>query len=239
MDRWEPATIPMFPLGRALLPGDSLPLRVFEPRYRALLTDTLGEYRELLERREADPDVPTPTLSPPGFGVVLISQGHEVGGGDIRYDVGTYADIAQMSRRPDGQASLSCVGGNRFRVVEWLPEAPYPLATVQPLPNPPVTAEHRAAFESLCARVATLLDEFADNRGIAALALNPVERAIVDLSRLDEALHDELGVAGWAARFPLGSSDRQLLLEADDADTQLRILDDAVDGLAAAVEFAR
>ena len=40
MDRWEPATIPMFPLGRALLPGESLPLRIFEPRYRMLLTDT-------------------------------------------------------------------------------------------------------------------------------------------------------------------------------------------------------
>ena len=239
MDRWEPATIPMFPLGRALLPGESLPLRIFEPRYRALLTDSLNEYRELLERREADPDTPSPVLSPPGFGVVLISQGHEVGGGDARYEVGTYADIGQMSRRPDGQAALTCVGGNRFRVVEWLPEAPYPRATVQPLPTPPVTVEHRAAFELLCARVSTLLEDFADDRRVAAIALNPVERVIVDLKMLDADLPDELGVAGWAARLPIGSSDRQLLLEADDADTQLRILDDAIDGLAAAVAFAK
>ena len=69
--------------------------------------------------------------------------------------------------------------------------------------------------------------------------LNPVERVIVDLKMLDADLPDELGVAGWAARLPIGSSDRQLLLEADDADTQLRILDDAIDGLAAAVAFAK
>ncbi len=239
MDRWEPATIPMFPLGRALLPGESLPLRIFEPRYRMLLTDTLDEYRTLLDRREEDPRAPEPVLRPPGFGVVLISQGHEVGGGDARYDVGTYADIAQMSRRPDGQAALSCVGGNRFRVVEWLPEAPYPRATVQPLPTPPVTVEHRAAFGLLCARVVTLLEDFADDRGVAAIELNPVERLVIDLTSLDADLAVELGVAGWAARLPIGSSDRQSVLEADDADTQLRIFDDAIDGLAAAVAFSK
>lgn len=75
------------------------------PRYRALLTDSLEEYRELLEQREADRDtpMPMPILRPPGFGVVLISQGHEVGGGDAWYEVGTYADIGQMSRRPTGR----------------------------------------------------------------------------------------------------------------------------------------
>ena len=85
-----------------------------------------------------------------------------------------------MSRRPDGQAALSCVGGNRFRVVEWLPEAPYPRATVQPLPTPPVTVEHRAAFGLLCARVVTLLEDFADDRGVAAIELNPVERLVIE-----------------------------------------------------------
>ena len=31
----------MFPLGTALLPGEPLPLRIFEPRYRAMLGDCL------------------------------------------------------------------------------------------------------------------------------------------------------------------------------------------------------
>ena len=59
---------------------------------------------------------PEPVLRPPAFGVVLISQGHEVGGGDARYDVGTYADIAPPPPRRSGGAELW--GGNRFRVVE-------------------------------------------------------------------------------------------------------------------------
>ena len=56
----------MFPLGAVLLPGEVLPLQVFEPRYRALVQDCF-----------AAPDGPR-------FGVVLIARGHEVGGGDER-----------------------------------------------------------------------------------------------------------------------------------------------------------
>ncbi|HSA40841.1 MAG TPA: ATP-dependent protease, partial [Mycobacterium sp.] len=33
---------PMFPLQSALLPGELLPLRIFEPRYSALVADCLA-----------------------------------------------------------------------------------------------------------------------------------------------------------------------------------------------------
>ena len=59
----SPAGRPMFPLQSALLPGEALPLRIFEPRYSALVQDCLA-----------------PTTR--SFGVVLISRGREVGGGD-------------------------------------------------------------------------------------------------------------------------------------------------------------
>ncbi|HKV19301.1 MAG TPA: ATP-dependent protease, partial [Mycobacterium sp.] len=36
------ATIPMFPLERAMLPGEELPLRIFEPRYSELVADCLA-----------------------------------------------------------------------------------------------------------------------------------------------------------------------------------------------------
>ncbi|MBO0881227.1 MAG: LON peptidase substrate-binding domain-containing protein, partial [Mycobacterium sp.] len=62
----------MFPLESALLPNEDLPLRIFEPRYIALVEDCM---------RDADPR----------FGVVLISRGREVGGGDVRYDIGAVA----------------------------------------------------------------------------------------------------------------------------------------------------
>jgi aspartyl-tRNA synthetase len=57
--------LPMFPLGMPLLPGRLLPLRIFEPRYVALL-------RHCLQQES------------PEFGVVLIERGFEVGGGSLR-----------------------------------------------------------------------------------------------------------------------------------------------------------
>jgi Lon protease-like protein len=53
----------MFPLERAMLPGEELPLRIFEPRYSAMISDCLA-------------------MDDPAFGVVLIAAGREVGGGD-------------------------------------------------------------------------------------------------------------------------------------------------------------
>ena len=57
--------LPMFPLGSTMLPGQQLPLHVFEPRYQELVRDCLDA-----------PDGPR-------FGVVLIARGNEVGGGDV------------------------------------------------------------------------------------------------------------------------------------------------------------
>ncbi len=69
----------MFPLGTVLLPGQTLPLHVFEPRYRELVRVCL------------DGDGT--------FGVVLIERGSEVGGGDVRApNVGTVARITGWRR---------------------------------------------------------------------------------------------------------------------------------------------
>ena len=54
----------MFPLSAVLFPYATMPLHVFEPRYRALMHDCLAGDRR--------------------FGVVLIERGSEVGGGDQR-----------------------------------------------------------------------------------------------------------------------------------------------------------
>jgi Lon protease-like protein len=102
----------MFPLGTVLFPGGALPLHVFEPRYRKMLTDCLST-----ERR---------------FGVVLIARGSEVGGGDQRVDVGTEACIDEVSELPDGRFVLVATGSNRVTVDSWLPDQPYPQAIVRP-----------------------------------------------------------------------------------------------------------
>src|SRR4029079_5806144 len=106
------ALMPMFPLGTVLLPGMVLPLHVFEPRYQQLVRDCL--------------DAP-----PHEFGVVLIDRGSEVGGGDTRSDVGVIARILQVARLEATRFALITVGTRRVRVVEWLPDDPYPRADVE------------------------------------------------------------------------------------------------------------
>lgn len=107
----------MFPLGTVLLPGEVLPLHVFEPRYRDLVRDCMAGEHE--------------------FGVVLILRGSEVGGGDVRSMAGTAARIVQLSETPDGRLFLAAVGTRRIRVEAWLPDDPYPRADVEDWPDEP------------------------------------------------------------------------------------------------------
>ena len=91
------AVMPMFPLGSVLLPNGVLSLHVFEPRYRALVTDCVAaEHHE--------------------FGVVLIDRGSEVGGGDVRRQVGTVARMVQVAEVDDGRFAVIAVGVARIRV---------------------------------------------------------------------------------------------------------------------------
>src|SRR3954447_11618971 len=107
--------MPMFPLGLVLVPSMMLPLRVFEPRYQEMVRACVADDGE--------------------FGVVLIARGSEVGGGDVRYDVGTVAQIMAVPPRTDGGFHLQALGTRRIRVAEWLPDAPYPKAMVTDFPD--------------------------------------------------------------------------------------------------------
>ncbi len=109
------AVLPMFPLGTVLLPHMPLSLRIFEERYLKLLGDLIGEEM-------------------PEFGVVLISKGPEVGGGEQRFEYGTNAAVTDIGTT-DEFYGLQSVGAQRFRVVGWLPDDPYPLADIEFLPE--------------------------------------------------------------------------------------------------------
>lgn len=102
--------MPMFPLGTVLLPDAVLPLRIFEPRYRTMLDDCLAADRR--------------------FGVVLIERGSEVGGGDVRTDVGTMAEVIRAEPTPEGPWAVTAVGRARLRVDGWEDDDPYPRAHV-------------------------------------------------------------------------------------------------------------
>jgi Lon protease-like protein len=67
------------------------------------------------------------------FGVVLIARGSEVGGGDVRTDVGTVARISEVTEADDGRMLVMAHGLRRVRVQRWLADDPYPRAVVDEL----------------------------------------------------------------------------------------------------------
>jgi Lon protease-like protein len=89
--------IPLFPLHTVLCPGIALPLHIFEPRYR-LMIERCIEYA-------------TP------FGIVVIRAGLEIGATDVAIaGVGTFAEIREATRLPDGRYDILVVGSGRFAV---------------------------------------------------------------------------------------------------------------------------
>ncbi len=196
--------VPQFPLGSVLLPHMLLPLVVFEPRYRQLVAD--------LDRHDQR------------FGVVLIDRGSEVGGGEIRGAVGTIARVRELATLPDGRSTLVCVGTERFRVVEWLPDDPYPLADVEPWPDDPDdpgTADEAAA---MFAGYDRCRDIFTRN----GIDVGP-----------RPAFDPELAVSTYqvTASSPLGDFDRRQILLGHGAGERARRLADHLDLAATTLAF--
>lgn len=184
--------MPMFPLQSVLFPRAALPLQVFEPRYLHMVDTVLDGDRR--------------------FGVVLIARGSEVGGGDERADVGTVARIVRVGALDQGRLTLVALGERRLRVVDWLPEDPYPLATITDVaghgPGPGTEAlldRARRAYRRTMAIASEL----------GALTANP-----------EPALPEDPIDAAWflCDAAPLEQYDRQRLLEIDGVDRRLETL---------------
>lgn len=178
----------MFPLSTVLFPGALLPLHVFEPRYRTMLAECLR-------------------TEPHEFGVVLITRGSEVGGGDERSDLGTVARIEALSRSDDGRYALLARGTTRVRVRRWLADDPFPQAMVDELDE-----------------AGTGPDDIRSEEAAAA-----VRRVEALLSELGSSVPDEAAGPGtrlWelCARLPVNALDRQRLLAADDPSARAALL---------------
>ncbi|MGZ4529090.1 MAG: LON peptidase substrate-binding domain-containing protein [Mycobacterium sp.] len=206
----EPLELAMFPLESALLPDQDLPLRIFEPRYGALVRHCLDT---------GDP-----------FGVVLISRGREVGGGDSRCDVGILSRITECVDQGAGRYSMHCRTGERIRVSEWLPDDPYPRATVTLWPDEPGDPVTPAQLLEVEDRVMALFERIADARGVAL-----PDRATL----LGEPTEGGPGrrLYTLASRLPIGAADRYTVLSAPSAAERLTALREAVDAVAEVVEF--
>ncbi|AKK25896.1 LON peptidase substrate-binding domain-containing protein [Mycobacterium sp. EPa45] len=202
---------PMFPLQAALLPGESLPLRIFEPRYSQLVLDCLE-------------------MTDPAFGVVLISRGREVGGGDVRSDVGTLARITEYADLGMGRYQLATVVGERIRVREWLDDDPYPRAVIDPWPDepgPPVTHER---IGGIVDQILALFERIVSARGGQ---LPPDALAVAPEVADDPSRH----IYTLASRVPMGQADRYAVLAAPTLSERVDVLADAIETVSALVEF--
>ncbi len=84
--------IGLFPLGIVLLPGEQVPLHIFEPRYRELIGECLEEGAP--------------------FGLVFADES------GLR-EIGTEAEVVEVLERfDDGRLNIVVEGGERFRLLE-------------------------------------------------------------------------------------------------------------------------
>jgi len=194
--------LPMFPLSAVLFPYASMPLHVFEPRYRSLMQDCLAGDRR--------------------FGIVLIERGSEVGGGDERSAVGTRCVITREIELTDGRWLLEVRGEVLIEVEQWLPDDPYPAAlVVEPAPVPGLEDPGRA-LEQAIRRVRRARALLAEHGGTPAL---PPDLAF------DGGGDAEVAAWLLCAAAPVNAYDAQRLLVADGAEERLRLLAELMEDL--------
>jgi Lon protease-like protein len=162
---------------------------------------------------------------------VLIAAGREVGGGDARLDVGSMAHIVTCKDLGDGRFVLECEMRERIRVTEWFDDDPYPKASVEPWPDEPgadVTGADIGAVED---RVMEVFERIASAQG----AQLPSRQQLLG----EPEPGDDAGkrLYALAARVPMGQADRYSVLAAPSAAARLDALRDAVETVAALVEF--
>ncbi len=94
--------LPLFPLPMVLLPGATLPLHVFEPRYRQMMAHCLeGDRRFGLVYHNADL-----------FGAFQMEG-----------QIGCVAELLQFQPLPDGRSLVLCRGEERFYVEDGIESA--------------------------------------------------------------------------------------------------------------------
>ena len=212
--------MPMFPLGTTLLPGSGLPLHVFESRYQQMVVDVLA----------AD--------GSQEFGQVLITHGHEAGGGDERSSVGTLARMADIQAVGEGRYAFVAVGIERIRVVEWLPDDPYPLARVEAWPD----EEAADGGQPTADMIAAAVERVGRVLGLAARLSAPEKAEMAESPEtpgIGVGADDDPSVASYrlAAIAPLGAADRYRLLAAPGPRVRLAALDEVLDDVEAMLKF--
>jgi Lon protease-like protein len=174
--------LPIFPLPLVLFPGATLPLHIFEPRYREMLADCRrGDGR---------------------FGIVLATGGPERA--LPRGHVGCVAEVQEVQPLPDGRSNVVVEGAERFRFEEFVESpASYHVGEVAPYEDAPVEdptdlraldAEVRALFARVARAARAIAD---DNDPLPTLPPDPalLSFRVASLVDLDNAARQKLLVS--------------------------------------------
>lgn len=118
--------LPIFPLNAVVFPGVTVPLHVFEDRYRALVHHllTIAEKPDRL------------------FGIVAIREGYEVGAHGVQsvHRVGCVVQMTSVEPYPDGRFDIEVVGRRRLRMDGLDTSGPYLVGDVETVEEPPDTS---------------------------------------------------------------------------------------------------
>ncbi len=148
-----------------LFPGAALNLHIFEPRYKQMVS-------ECLEGGES-------------FGVCLIREGDEAGDpGVMPYEVGTTAEIGDVTPLENGRYYISTIGRRRFRVERVVDREPFLTVEVSYLAEEP--PEDTGAIETLVREIRAvfrdylrLLVEFSGMHADIELPEDPVDASFL------------------------------------------------------------
>jgi Lon protease-like protein len=123
---------PLFPLGLVALPGELIPLHIFEERYKTMMSECMEHESE--------------------FGIVWLSD-------EGLRDIGCACEIDRvLERLEDGRINLLARGTRPFRVLERQGHLPYPAGVIEfvedrsDTPDPELVDSARAAYADLVKR---------------------------------------------------------------------------------------
>lgn len=199
-------SLPLFPLSDVvLLPESSVPLFIFEPRYRQMTRDALAGAQQI------------------GMVTVRPDSLAAMAGDPPIFQVGCLGRIAHAQERPDGTFHILLIGAARFRILEEIPrqgDRLYRSARVALLEDqrPDSNAERERLAESRHELLA-LLTRFV--RGLAGAIEDPA-RTLASFERL-EAHHL---VNAVAQSIPFRPVERQQMLETDSLLRRFEITND-------------
>ena len=203
--------LPLFPLNSVLFPGATLPLHIFEERYKLMIGRCLQ------------------SGSP--FGVLLIRSGNEVGEATEPFEVGTTARIVRVQHLDEGRMNLVCLGERRFRLLRKLRETPYLVGEVEPLDSTDIEGEDVAEL----AETVTAL--FAEYYRIYLAVSNQWARQIGmpgGAAELADFVGSRLAVSPWTKQRLLEELSVRRRL-----DMELETLSDAIREMTPKVDAAR